>query len=426
MGFLIVLVALVCLLLGAPLFAALAVLTLGCVHFLGDGFLTDIAADMFNAVNKDVLLAIPFFVVAGQVMTEGSIARRIIAVARAWLGWMPAGLAVTAVGACVFFAAISGSSPVTLIAIGSVLFPALVKEGYSEKFSLGLLTSAGSLGILIPPSIPMILYAVAVSTPEMPVSVGDLFLAGVVPGLMIALVLGIFSIFTQGHRARFPFRAAEAFATLREGIWSLLLPVIILGGIYSGICTATEASAIAVVYALAVELFAHRDLKLRAIPGLLVEGGLGMGVLFLVIVLAMALNQFLALEQIPQGLAEKMQSLVSSPLAFALMVNVFLLAVGCVMDIMSAILILAPILAPMAAAYGFNPIHFAIIFIVNLEIGYFTPPIGLNLFVASSTFKKPLETVVVSCLPFIALFLVCLGLITAFPGISLGLVRLFD
>lgn len=423
MAILIVLAALACLVLGTPLFAALALVTLGCVHFLGDGFLADIVADMFNAVNKDVLLAIPFFVVAGQMMTEGSIARRIIAVARAWLGWMPAGLAVTAVAACVFFAAISGSSPVTLIAIGSVLFPALVKEGYDEKFSLGLLSSAGSLGILIPPSIPMILYAVAVSSPDMPVSVGDLFLAGVMPGLLIAAVLGGYAVATQGRKARVPFRLGEALAALRQGIWSLMLPVLILGGIYSGVCTATEAAAISVVYALFVELVIHRELKWRSVPGVLVEGGLGMGTLFLVIVLAMALNQFLALEQIPQGLAARMQDLVSSPVAFAILVNLFLLGVGCIMDIMSAILILAPILAPMAAVYGFNPVHFGIIFIVNLEIGYLTPPIGLNLFVASSVFKKPLEQVIGACLPFIAIMIGCLALITWFPSISLWLVR---
>lgn len=422
----IILAVLLCLVLGTPLFAGLALLTLACVHFLGDGFLADIVADMFNAVNKDVLLAIPFFVVAGQLMTEGSIARRIIEVAKAWLGWLPAGLAITAVAACMFFAAISGSSPVTLIAIGSVLFPALVKEGYGEKFSLGLLTTGGSLGILIPPSIPMILYAVSVSSPERSVPVGDLFLAGVLPGLLIASVLGGYAVATQGSRARIPFRMGEAMAALRRGIWSLLLPVIILGSIYSGACTATEAAALSVVYALFVELVIHRELKWRALPGVFVEGGVGMGTLFLVIVLAMALNQFLALEQVPQGLAEGMRGLIESPLAFAILVNLFLLAVGCVMDIMSAILILAPILAPMAAAYGFHPVHFGIIFIVNLEIGYLTPPIGLNLFVASSVFKKPLEKVIAACLPFIGLMIGCLALITWFPWLSLWLVRALD
>lgn len=422
----ILLAALICLVLGAPLFAGLALVTLGCVHFLGDGFLADIVADMFNAVNKDVLLAIPFFVTAGQLMTEGSIARRIIEVAKAWLGWLPAGLAVTAVAACVFFAAISGSSPVTLIAIGSVLFPALVKEGYGEKFSLGLLSTGGSLGILIPPSIPMILYAVAVSTPERSVPVGDLFLAGVFPGLLIASVLAGYAVATQGKRARIPFRLGEALAALRRGIWSLLLPVIILGGIYSGACTATEAAALSVVYALFVELVIHRELKWRALPGVFVEGGLGMGTLFLVIVLAMALNQFLALEQVPQGLAEGMRGWIESPLAFAILVNMFLLAVGCVMDIVSAILILAPILAPMAAAYGFHPVHFGIIFIVNLEIGYLTPPIGLNLFVASSVFKKPMERVISACLPFIALMIGCLAAITWLPWLSMWLVRALE
>ncbi len=425
-GWLVVLVALLCLLLGVPLFGVVALLTLGLIHFLGDGFLQEIVGDMFNAVNKDILLAIPFFIVAGQVMTEGTIALRIIRVARAWLGWMPAGLAITAVGACVFFAAISGSSPVTLIAIGSALFPALTREGYRENFSLGLLPAAGSLGILIPPSIPMILYAISVSTPERPVAVGDLFLAGVLPGLMIAGVLCVYSIGMEGLKAKVRFDAVEARASLKAGFWSLMLPVLILGSIYSGFATPTEAAALGVVYALVVELWVHRDLRIRAVPKVLVEGALSMGTLFLLIVLAMALNQFLALERIPQQLAEGMQSLVSNKVAFALLVNIFLLVVGCFMDVLSAILILGPILVPMAMAYGFDPVHFGIIFIVNLEIGYLTPPMGMNLFVASSVFKRPLEQVVMASLPFVGLMIGCLALITWLPEISLWLGRFLE
>jgi C4-dicarboxylate transporter DctM subunit len=251
-------------------------------------------------------------------------------------------------------------------------------------------------------------------------------MAGVIPGLLIATVLAGYAVATQGKRARIRFRMGEALCALRRGIWSLLLPGIILGGIYSGACTATAAAALSVAYALFVELVIHRELKWRALPGVFVEGGLGMGTLFLVIVLAMALNQFLALEQVPQGLAEGMRGLIDSPLAFIVFVNLFLLAVGCVMDIVSAILILAPILAPMAAAYGFHPVHFGIIFIVNLEIGYLTPPMGLNLFVASSVFKRPLEQVISSCLPFIALMIGSLGLISWFPWLSMWLVRALE
>lgn len=425
-GWLIVLAAVLCLLIGAPLFTAIGVVALACVWFLGDGFLVEVIADMFNTVNKDMLLAIPFFVAAGQIMAEGGIARRLVAAAQAWFGWLPAGLAVTAVIACIFFAAISGSSAVTLVAVGSVLYPALRRADYPEKFSLGLLTTAGSLGVLIPPSIPMILYAVMVSTPEHPIAVGDLYLAGLVPALFIAASLAAWSMWRQRGMPRVRFSLGEALRATRRGFWSLLLPFIVLGSIYSGICTATEAAALAVIYALGVEILVHREMSFRKVPGVLAQGGLTMGTLFLVIVLSMSLNQYLALEQIPQKLAEGVQGVVSSKLAFAVLVNAFLLLAGCPMDMMSAILLLAPILSPMAAGYGFDPVHFAVIFIVNMEIGYLTPPIGLNLFIASSVFKAPMDRVVSACIPYMLILTACLGIITWFPALSLALVRLLD
>jgi C4-dicarboxylate transporter, DctM subunit len=310
--------------------------------------------------------------------------------------------------------------------VGSILYPALRKEGYPEHFSLGLLTTGGSLGVLVPPSIPMILYAVVVSTPEHPIPVGDLYLAGIVPALFIAGVLAAYSMWKHRGMARPRFDLGAALSATRRGFWSLLLPFIVLGGIYSGTCTATEAAAIAVLYALVVEIFVHRAMSFRKIPEVLVQGGLTMGTLFLVIVLSMSLNQYLALEQIPQELAGKVQGVVHGKLAFAVLVNVFLLIAGCPMDMMSAILLLGPILSPMAAAYGFDPVHFGIIFIVNMEIGYLTPPIGLNLFIASTVFKAPMDKVVKACLPYILILTACLGLITWFPPLSLGLARFFD
>ncbi|MDB5106425.1 MAG: C4-dicarboxylate transporter permease [Fibrobacteres bacterium] len=423
-GWLIVLAACLCLILGAPLFTALGVVTLACVQFLGDGYLVEIIADMFNTVNKDMLLAIPFFVAAGQIMTEGAIARRLVSTAQAWVGWLPAGLAVTGVAACVFFAAISGSSAVTLIAVGSVLYPALRKASYPEKFSLGLLTTGGSLGVLVPPSIPMILYGVVVSTPSMPVPVGDLYLAGILPALLIAAALAGYSMWTHRKMARERFKLREALNATRQGFWSLLLPFIVLGSIYTGKCTATEASAVAVVYALVVELFIHKSISIRKVPDMLMQGGLTMGTLFLVIVLSQSLNQYLALEQIPQRLAAGIQGVITSKWMFAIAVNLFLLIAGCPMDMMSAILLLGPILSPMAAAYGFDPVHFAIIFIVNMEIGYLSPPIGLNLFIASSVFKAPMDKVVSACVPYMGILIVCLGAITWLPGLSLWLVHL--
>lgn len=428
MEYLIVLFALFSIVVGTPLFIVLAIITIGSIYLIGDGMLTEIIADMFNAVNKDILLAIPFFLVAGQIMTHGSIARRLIELAKASVGWMHGGLAITAIIACLFFAAISGSSPVTVIAIGTMMYPMLVKENYKESFSLGLLTSAGSLGILIPPSIPMIIYAIVVSTPTHIISVADLFVAGVGPGLMIGVLLMVYSYITHydiKNETRIPFSFNNFTVALKNGFLALLLPLIILGGIYSGFFTPTEAAAVAVVYAFIVEVFIHKDLKIKQIPSIFIQSTSMMGTLFLIIVIAISFNQFLALERIPYQAALLMQEFVNSPLMFLLIVNVFLLILGCFMDIMSAILIVAPILGPMAVEFGIDPIHFAIIFIVNMEIGYLTPPMGLNLFVASSIFNKSIGEVVKYTLPFTLIMIFALILISNIPQISLFLVHLF-
>ncbi len=425
MGYVIVLVALICIILGTPLFTVLGIITLGCLYFLGDGILTEMIADMFNAVNKDVLLAIPFFIIAGQIMTSGSIARRLVEVAKSLVGWMPGGLAVTAIFACLFFAAISGSSPVTVIAIGTMMFPALMKEQYKENFSIGLITSAGSLGILIPPSIPMIIYAIVVSTSIAPISVADLFIAGILPGLLIGLLFAVYAVITQRRHYREQFEPKKFFRAFSQGIWALFLPVLILGGIYGGFFTPTEAAAVAVVYAFVVEVFIHRELKISQIPGIFIQGSIVMGTLFLIIVIAISFNQFLALERIPFHAAEWLTNFVDSKILFLILVNIFLLILGCFMDIMSAILIVGPLLGPIAVEFGIHPVHFAIIFIVNMEIGYLTPPLGLNLYVSSSIFQKRIGHVIMSTVPFTVIMLIALILITYVPQISLTLVELF-
>jgi len=424
--YLIFLVALLSIIIGTPLFIVLAIITITSIYFFGDGQLTEIISDMFNAVNKDVLLAIPFFLVAGQIMTHGSIARRLVDFANAIVGNIKGGLAITSIIACIFFAAISGSSPVTVIAIGSMMYPLMLKENYSDKFSVGVLTSAGSLGILIPPSIPMIIYAIVVSTPTNVISVADLFIAGVGPGLLIGFLLIIYSYFYHKNSdaiEHIPFSFDKLQKSIREGFLAILLPIMILGGIYSGFFTPTEAAAVAVVYAFVIEVFVFKELKIKQLPEILIQSASMMGTLFLIVVIAISFNQFLALEQIPNQAALLMQELVSSPILFLLMVNIFLLILGCFMDIMSAILIVGPILGPMAVEFGVDPIHFAIIFIVNMEIGYLTPPLGLNLFVASSIFNKSIIEVIKSTIPFTLIMVIALILITNIPSISLFLVN---
>lgn len=419
------------LLLGQPLFVlmgALGILLLAQVSGMSTlEDLTVVPRKLLELASKEVLLAIPFFVVAGELMTQGSLARRLIDVMQALFGALPGGLAVAGVAGCVFFAAISGSSPVTVVAIGSIMVPALVKQRYPEGFAIGLLTTAGSLGILIPPSIPMIVYAIMVSS-STPVDPRDLFIAGIVPGLFIGALLAIYSL-AFGVRNKIPtepFSWARMKVAFRRGIWSLLLPVIILGGIYSGVFTATEAAAVSVVYAFAIELFVHKELDAKKLVTVATTSMTVMGALLVIIALAITLNYFLVLEGVPDLMVEWLKGLDLDRTTFLLVVNLLLLVVGCFMDIMSAILIIAPMLAPMAAAIGIHPVHMGIIFIVNLEIGYLTPPVGLNLFVSSTLFKKNLGFIIRSVLPTLAIMLGSVVAITWVPGLSLTLVQLVN
>lgn len=417
-------------LLGIPLFAVLAAATSLSLHFLAD--LPDIpsaaeyelARNMFRVLDQDALLAIPLYVLAGIIMSGGGMGRRLVNLAKATLGWAPAGLAIAAVLACVVFGAVSGSSPATVVAIGMVMYPAMLKAGYDDRFSQGLLSSGGSLGILIPPSIPMVVYAIMVPA----ASVSALFLAGVVPGLLIATVFAAYSAFI-GIRERVPRTSFDLQAlgrAAREAIWSILLPVIVLGGIYSGLLTVNESAAVAVVYALLVERYIHQELRWRDIPRLVSQSAVEMGVILIIVMIAAGFSQYLTFAGVPDQFTAWLQRTIDSPIGFLLMMNVVLLIAGCLMDSISAILILAPILAAAGAAYGIDPVHLGIITIVNLEIGYLTPPFGINLFVASALFEQPLGRVLRGVWPFIALMLICLLLITFVPDISLVLGRLLS
>lgn len=433
-GWLILVGAILLILVGAPLFLGIGVAALGAVTLIQDFSGLLVARDMFDAVKKEELLAIPFFVLAGNIMTQGSIAERLVGVARAFMGRTPGGLGLASVFACVIFAAISGSSPVTVIAVGGIMFPMLLKERYPERYSAGVLASAGSLGIIIPPSVPMIIYAIMVSNPKAPLSPNDLFVAGVLPGLLIAGAMALYTLYQTrptrpGTRIVLPTLDGGYFKNLGRELFrsipALMLPVLILGGIY-GILgpirfTVTEAAAVAVVYALFVELVIHREMKLKDLTKVLSESGVMMGSLFLIIVLAIAFNKFVSEQYIPQNAAAWLQAHVSSKWQFLILVNLFLLGLGMFMEIISAILIVAPLLAPIAASYGIDPIHFGIIFIVNLELGYLTPPMGINLFVASTVFKRPVVDIIKGVVPFFIIMLVCLAIIAIFPWLSLAL-----
>ena len=410
--------------LGMPLFVIIGVLAILCFVLLGNDYdgietldlLPDKAAVMMS---KNVLLAIPFFVASGSIMSAGGIAQRLVDFARALVGWMPGGLAVAAVFSCVIFAAISGSSPVTVIAIGSMMYPQLIKAGYDRRFTLGLVTSGGSLGILIPPSIPMLVYAIVASNSQS-IDIAELFLAGVLPGLMIGLLMAGRALFNAENVEREKFETKVVFQRFRDGIWAISLPVVILGGIYSGVFTPTEAAAVSVIYALIIELLIHRDISAREIPKILTEAVVNMGTILIIMALAFGLNAFLVEEMIPERVVAWILARELTPITFLLIVNIFLLIVGALMDSISAILIIAPLLAPIGAQLGIDPVHLGIIFIVNLEIGYLTPPIGINLFVASSVFRQPLGEVARGVVPFIGLMLIGLAAVTYVPSIALG------
>lgn len=389
------------------------------VHLVfGDGRLTDIVVDVWDAANQEVLLSIPLFMLAGNIMARGVMATRLIRLMRALAGPVPGGLAMATVLSCALFAAVSGSGTVTMLAIGSVMYPALLAAGYSRRYALGALCSAGTLGVIIPPSIPLILYGIMTRT-----SIADLFLAGIGPGLLLAGLLTAYAwLRNRAHRAG-EWRLTEILAAVRGGLWSILMPLVILGGIYSGHFTATESAAVAVVYALVVEMLIYRELDRAGLVEVVTATTTLLGSLFPVLMLALSLNIFMTYEGLPMLVADWLRDRVSSPLAFLLGVNLLLLLAGCVMDIGSAILVLAPVLMPLAVAQGIDPVHFGIIMVVNLEIGYLTPPVGMNLIVAATAYREEFWEVCRAVLPFLLLMLTGLVIVSLWPTLTLFLVR---
>lgn len=423
------LILFVLLMVRTPLFVVIGTAAMLSFFFFVEGYetlasqRTTTAMQLAELTSKSVLLAIPFFVISGAIMTAGGIAQRLVAVADALVGHLRGGLAISAVLSCMIFAAISGSSVVTLIAVGSIMFPAMQKAGYRENFSLGLLTTAGSLGCLLPPSIPMLVYAISV-TGSAAIEVGDLFLAGIGPALLIAGMLAVYSRF-RGAPSSVAMRPRSSFAQVRhafrEGVWALLLPVIVLGGIGFGVFkNVTEAAAVSIVYAVTVELFIHRELRWKDLPPAILKSMSMMGALLLIIAISFALNAFMVEKGAAENFLEWIREQNMSPAGFLLAINIFLIVTGALMDSISAIVLFTPLIAPAAVALGIDPLHLGIVFIVNMEIGYVAPPIATNLFVSAQLFNKPFGQVVKSSLP--TLGILCIGLVavTYFPTVSIG------
>ena len=410
------------LLLGMPIAVLLAVTTAVVLLIHTSTPLTILVQQLFNALDNYVLMAIPFFILAGGIMTKGAMARRMINVMNLMVGRFRGGAAIATVVACVFFAALSGSSPATVVAVGSIMFPALVKSGYGRGFATGLITSAGSLGIVIPPSIPMILYCLVMGT-----SVAELFMAGVLPGLMIGGVLAAYTIILahkhDWHSVGRPTRE-QTLATIKEGVWGLLLPVIVLGGIYTGAFTPTEAAAVSVIYALAVELIIYRELTFKGLLEVCTESGILSACLLFILACAMTFSWLLTSEQLPNLMADYIIRHVDSWWMFMIGVSLFFLVTGAAMDAVSAMLVLSPLFMETLNRFNIDYIHYGIVMVLMIEFGFLTPPFGLNLFVAMGISNKPLLGVAKATAPFLLLIMACILLVTFIPDISLFLPKL--
>jgi tripartite ATP-independent transporter DctM subunit len=378
-----------------------------------------IPIEIFRLANAPVLLAIPLFTFAGYLLSKGGTSERLVRFSRSLLGWIPGGLGVVALVSCAFFTAITGASGITIIALGGLLLPALISEKYKENFSLGLMTTSGSLGLHFPPSLPIILYGFVSG-----VSIEKLFLAGVIPGAVMVGILCLFSVF-MGKRwklERPPFSIVEFISALKAAAWELPIPLLIIVGIFSGFSTATEAAALTVAYVLFVKILVFRELSIGSdIPRIMKESMKMIGGILIILGAALGFTNYLVDAFIPMKILEFLEGLVQSKIGFLLMLNLFLILVGCMMDIFSAILIVVPLIMPLATRFGVDPIHLGIIFLANLEIGYNTPPIGLNLFIASSRFDQPIVKLYRATLPFLLLLLLSLLLITYWPPLSLFL-----
>ena len=404
---------------GMPISIALGLTVLTFIFGFTDMHLATVALKLFTGIEKFEIMAIPFFILAGNFLTHGGVARRMINFATALVGHWYGGLGLAAVLACALFAALSGSSPACVVAIGSIMMPAMVKAGFPPRFGAGVITTSGALGILIPPSIAMVMYSVSTNT-----SLGALFIAGVVPGAILATMLGL----TTWYRARknnYPRQPKASWGyrwkTFRESIWGLMLVIVVMGGIYSGLFTPTEAAAMAAVYAFFIAVFVYKDLKLSDVPRVLLSSANMSAMLLYIITNAVLFSFVLANEQIPQQLADWLVGMGLGPIAFLLVVNILLLMAGNFMEPSSIILIMAPILFPVAMKLGIDPIHFGILIVVNMEVGMCHPPVGLNLYVASGIAKMGITELTIAVWPWLLTMLVFLVLVTYWPAMTLAL-----
>jgi tripartite ATP-independent transporter DctM subunit len=406
-------------LLGAPLFTIIgASAMLGFTSVETD--LSVVAIEFFGLSETPILVAIPLFTFAGYLLSEGQAPARVVRLSQALLGWLPGGLAMIALAACALFTAFTGASGVTIIALGALLFPALTQAGYTERFSLGLITTSGSLGLLFAPSLPLILYGIVAEAP-----IDDLFLAGVLPGLLILALLMLYSYWRNRHvtvsRAAAPLR--ELVGAVREAKWELPLPVVVLGGIYSGYFAVSEAAAVTALYVLIVEMVILREVPWRRLPQVVRESMVLVGAILVILGVSLASTNYMIDAGVPERLFEAVREYVSGPTTFAIALLVFFLMLGAILDIFSATVLVVPLILPIATLYGMHPIHLGIFFLAAMELGYLTPPVGLNLFISSHRFDKDIGEVYWATQPFLLVLLISVVIIAFWPELSLVLIR---
>ena len=407
-------------LLGTPLFIGLGGIAL--TLFLHHGISpTAVLIETYRLVSSPVLIALPLFAFAGSMLAESRSATRLVAFSQAFFGWLPGGVAIVALIASALFTALTGGSGITILALGALLYPMLLRDNYPERFSLGLITTSGSLGILFLPSFPLIVYGLVAQT-----RIDHLFLAGLLPGILLILLLALYAsvIGVRARLPRHPWDVKTAWRTFWGAKWEVFLLPLILIGIYGGFFTASEVAAITAMYVLIIEVFLYRDLSLTGdIPRIMVESTVLVGGVLIILGMALGLTSFLIDQQVPMHLLAILKQWIVDRTIFLILLNIFLLIVGCLMDILSAIIVFVPLILPVAKEFGVDPVHLGIIFLANLEIGYSTPPVGINLFLGSLRFDKPIMTLYRAALPFLAIYLIGLLIITYIPALSLILLR---
>lgn len=407
---------------GTPLFIViLAAAMLG--FYYTDIPLTVIAIEIYRLVDTPLLLALPLFTFAGYLLAESNLSSRLVRLTQVFLGWLPGGLAVVAFITCAFFTAFTGASGVTIVAVGALLYPALVEAGYRDKFSLGLVTTSGSLGLLLAPSLPLILYGVIVQQMNLPnpFTIQELFIAGILPALLMITLLTIYSIWSNRGQVieKGVFTRGDAWDALLAAKWEIPLPIIILGGIYSGFFAVSEAAAVTAFYVFIIEVIVLKEVKFKSLPRVVREAMVMVGGILLILGVSLAFTNYLIDSEIPQQLFDWISFYIKDKLTFLIVLNIVLLVLGAILDIFSALVIMIPLIVPVALRFGIDPVHLGIIFLANMQIGYFTPPIGMNLFIASFRFKRSITELYQATIPFMLVLLVALGIITYVPAVSL-------